>query len=232
MPRRSRIRLPGYPLHILQRGNDRKACFRSDADRVLYLALLEEHSKNEKCSVHAYVLMDNHVHLLVTPWEKQSASELMRKLGQHYAQHFNKVHKRTGALWEGRFKSFVVDSEGYLLRCYRYVERNPVRAGMVRRASEYPWSSYGINAEGKDSTLVEPHPKFLGLARDGATRRAVYRQLVNEDLSPQEIEIIRAAARSGFALGSAAFIDEVERATGRRAETIRKKKGRKPSGDA
>jgi putative transposase len=227
MPRHSRIRLPGYPLHIIQRGNNRGPCFVTPADRLLYLALLEELAGSEKCEVHAFVLMTNHVHLLLTPGEKESASELMRKLGQHYVQHFNHVHKRTGGLWEGRFKSCLVDDQSsYLLTCYRYIESNPVRAGMVRHPSDYPWSSYCVNAEGAPSTLIKPHRRFLALARDAATRRAAYRLLFN-DLPEHELDYIRAASNRGFALGTPSFIAEIERASGRRATGPRgrKKKG-------
>jgi putative transposase len=178
--------------------------------------------------VHAYVLMDNHVHLLLTPGERESASELMRKLGQHYVQHFNSVHKRTGGLWEGRFKSCLVDDQSaYLLNCYRYIELNPVRAGMVRAPADYHWSSHCANAEGAASTLIKPHRRFLGLASDAVTRRAVYRLLFNGMTCVRELEVIRDAVNRGFALGSAAFVAEIERATGRRATGPRgrKKKG-------
>lgn len=217
MPRHARIRLPGYPLHVMQRGNNRGLCFVGDADRMLYLSLLEEFAKQENCNVHAYVLMTNHVHVLATPNERNSMSEMMRRLGQKYAQHFNRVHKRTGGLWEGRFKSCVVDSQGYLLRCYRYVELNPVRAGMVRRPWEYLWSSHRVNARGESSTLIEPHRIYLALGRNPADRRTAYRNLFKDDPSDHEVHEIRSATRGGFALGSKEFVAEVEAACGRRA---------------
>ncbi len=224
MPRQPRLRLPGYPLHVIQRGNNRGACFVSDADRVLYLALLEELSKKENCRIHAYVLMTNHVHLLATPVERESMSELMRKLGQKYVQHFNRVHKRTGALWEGRFRSCLVDTETYLLRCHRYIELNPVRAGMVHRPAEYPWSSHRANARGEPSTLLEPHPAVLALGRNPASRRTAYRELFNEEPSATELAEIRSVSRGGFALGSRKFVAEVAKACGRRAQRARVKR--------
>ena len=221
MPRHARIRLPGYPLHVRQRGNNGSACFVTDADRVLYLALLDELSKKENCRIHAYVLMTNHVHLLATPVERESMSELMRKLGQKYVQHFNRVHKRTGTLWEGRFRSCLVDTETYLLRCHRYIELNPVRAGMARGPAEYAWSSHRANARGEPSTLLEAHPTVLALGRNPAARRTAYRELFREDLSNVELEEIRSASRGGFALGSKQFIAEIEKACGRRVERRR-----------
>ena len=150
-------------------------------------------------------------------------SELMRKLGQKYVQHFNRVHKRTGTLWEGRFRSFIVDSETYFLRCHRYIEMNPVRAGMVARPAEYGWSSYRANAQGEASSLLEAHPALIALGRDPATRRSEYRRLFKEEASAMELEQIRSASRSGFALGSKQFIAEVEHASGRRARPARVK---------
>ena len=164
MPRRSRIRLPGLPLHTVQRGVNRTACFLSDGDRMHYLDLLGRAAAGEGCSVHAYVLMSNHVHMLVSPSEPSSPSRMMKRLGEVYVAHFNKRHGRTGTLWEGRFKSSVVDSALYLLQCYRYIELNPVRAGMVTRPRDHPWSSYRANAEGAASILLTPHPEYIALA--------------------------------------------------------------------
>jgi putative transposase len=145
MPRHARLRIGGLPLHVIQRGVNRCACFGDESDYGVYLALLEELSTRYECAMHAYVLMTNHVHLLVTPPEPDGASKLMKHLGQRYVQYFNRRHKRTGSLWEGRFRSSLIDSEGYLMRCHRYVEMNPVRAGMVQRPSDYRWSSHGSN---------------------------------------------------------------------------------------
>jgi len=215
MPRHARFRLDGYPLHVIQRGNNRSACFLGDRDRIVYLAMLEELSKAHACPIHAYVLMSNHVHLLLTPEHASNVSEMMKDLGQRYVQYFNRANKRTGSLWEGRFRSSIVDTDAYLLRCYRYVELNPVRAGMVEHPSAYPWSSWGANAEGRDSTLVEPHPMYLALGPDAASRRRAYLELFVDCPPQREIDEIRSACQGGFALGRASFIAELERVLGR-----------------
>ena len=215
MPRHARFRLDGYPLHVIQRGNNRSACFLDDRDRILYLALLEELSRAHACPIHAYVLMGNHVHLLLTPEHASNVSALMKNLGQRYVQYFNRANKRTGSLWEGRFRSSIVDTEAYLLRCHRYVELNPVRAGMVEHPSAYPWSSYRVNGEGGDSALVEPHPMYLALGCDAASRRRAYCELFVDHPPQREIDEIRSACQGGFALGREAFIAELEGALGR-----------------
>jgi putative transposase len=196
---------------------NRSACFRQISDRELYLGLLAELSIETKCAIHAYVLMTNHVHLLLTPHEMESCSELMKHVGQRYAQHCNRTWGRTGPLFEGRFRSNIVDSVTYLLRCHRYIERNPVRAGMVRYPGEYPWSSFRTNAFGAPSHFVCPHHEYRALGPDDEVRTSAYRALFDAPEEASELECIRAAAMGGFALGSDAFIAEVERALGVRA---------------
>ena len=147
MPRRPRIALPGVPMHIVQRGNNRSACFHTSEDYTRYLRDLEDLAREFSCAIHAFALMTNHVHLLLTPQHTNGASFLMKHLGQRHAQHANRCYGRTGSLWEGRFRSCIVCDEAYVLRCYRYIELNPVRAGMVAHPREYPWSSYKANAE-------------------------------------------------------------------------------------
>jgi putative transposase len=151
MPRRARLSLPGIPWHIIQRGNNRAACFHAEEDYRLYLDYLKEFSAKFDCAVHAYVLMTNHVHLLLTPEHIDSAALLMKHLGQRYVQYVNRTYKRSGTLWEGRFRSCLTQSEQYVLACHRYIELNPVRAGMVKKPQDYPWSSYSANALGDES---------------------------------------------------------------------------------
>ncbi|HEX5130295.1 MAG TPA: transposase, partial [Usitatibacter sp.] len=158
--------LPGYPLHVIQRGHNRDTCFRSDAGRILYLGLLEESSKRQGCAVHAFVLMTNHVHLVVSPPEIPPFSKMMKDLNQGFAQFVNRRNNRCGSVWQGRPRALMIDSESYLLTCQRYVEDNPVRAGMVQSPWLYPWSSYSTNAVGRKSSLVTPHPIY---SRLGAT---------------------------------------------------------------
>jgi putative transposase len=176
MPRRARITMAGMPVHLIQRGNNRHACFFADEDHFCYLHHVKELADKFDCWVHAYVLMTNHVHLLVTPDSAQGISLLMKHLGQRYVQYINRSYRRNGTLWEGRFRSCIVQSEAYLLRCQRYIELNPVRADMVSHPRDYPWSSYRANAEGQPSSLVSPHALFENLGRTAQERRAAYRE--------------------------------------------------------
>jgi putative transposase len=216
MPRRPRLALAGVATHIIQRGNNRGACFFADEDYALYLHHLEELARLFGCAVHAYVLMTNHVHLLVTPKETDGASLLMKHLGQRYVQYVNRAYRRSGTLWEGRFRSCLAQSEAYVLACYRYVELNPVRADMAAHPREYRWSSYRSNAEDKSSDLITPHREYLRLAKDAAERRAAYRALFKSELDPETLKETREATNGGCALGGKRFLAQIEAAAGRR----------------
>ena len=231
MPRRSRLRLPDLPLHIVQRGVNRSACFTDDSDRARYLELLAGAAVDQRCSIHAYVLMGNHVHLLVTPRQAGSASKMMKQLGEIYVPGYNERHGRTGTLWEGRFKSAVVDSESYLLLCQRYIELNPVRAGMARHPRDYAWSSYLANAEGAASSLVVPHPAYLSLSGDDLERRVAYRRLFVGRVPASELQLMRVSINSGAPLGDRAFVEELERRTGRRLSQDKGGRPRKARGN-
>jgi putative transposase len=174
MPRRARLSVPGIPWHIIQRGNNRSPCFYAEDDYGLYLHYLGELSEKFGCAIHAYVLMTNHVHLLLTPEREDSAALLMKHLGQRYVQYINRTYQRSGTLWEGRFRSCLTQSEGYVLACYRYIELNPVRANMVRHPREYRWSSYRANAEGKLNTFTTPHDLYQRLGRSATGRQEAY----------------------------------------------------------
>jgi putative transposase len=224
MPRRSRCQIAGVPMHVIQRGNDRSPCFHSEPDRSLYLGVLRELCDLYECSVHAYVLMTNHVHLLATPDHSDSISLVMKHLGQRYVQYVNRRYARTGSLWEGRFRSSMVDSTGYFMLCQRYIELNPVRAGMVAQPQEYRWSSHGVNAFGHRSDLVVPRSEYLSLGDTDAERQRQYRKLFEVDLVDAELDAIRDAVNGGFALGGQPFVDSVEAQLGRRA--IRGRPGR------
>jgi len=187
-----------------------------------YLALLAEQSALHGCDVHAYVLMSNHVHLLVTPSSDHSVSRMMKAVGERYVRAFNKRHRRTGTLWEGRFKSTIVDSAKYLFTLYRYIEMNPVRAGLVSHPSQYAWSSYGVNANGEESKLITPHPLFLAIADDEMKRRGRYRAMFGEPLTEDELNDIRAALSGGFALGGAVHHGAIESHTGMRSQRKRR----------
>ena len=218
MPRRARLRVAGLPLHLIQRGNNRSACFYADEDYARYLHHLEELSRKFRCAVHAYVLMTNHVHLLLTPSRKDGPSLLMKHLGQRYVQYINKTYRRSGTLWEGRFRSSIVQTQGYLLRCYRYIELNPVRPGMVCHPRDYRWSSYRANAEGEASRLLRPHEEYLALGSQEHERLAAYRELFRFELDCKQLEEIRTAVNGGFALGNERFKTEVAEMLGRRVQ--------------
>ena len=181
MPRRARITLPDVPLHVIQRGNNRQACFQGEDDYRFYLDCLEASAAETGCAVHAYVLMTNHVHLLLTPASTDSAGRLMKRLGQRYVQHINRTYERSGTLWEGRFRSCIVQADAYLLACYRYIELNPVRARMVSHPGDYPpadnpGSSYPMNGRGAAEALVTPQRLYPALGDRAETRQAAYRK--------------------------------------------------------
>ena len=216
MPRRARLSVPGIPWHIIQRGNNRSACFYTDGDYSLYLHHLKELSAKFGCAIHAYALMTNHVHLLLTPEKEDSVALLMKHLGQRYVQYVNRTYRRSGTLWEGRFRSCLTQAEDYVLACYRYIELNPVRAGMVRHPREYPWSSYRANAEGHSNALIQPHDIYKRLGRSAASRREAYRMLVEARLEDEVLDKIRAATNGNYVLGTTRFQEEIGHKLGRR----------------
>lgn len=202
MPRTARAVVAGIALHVIQRGNNRGPCFFRESDRAVYLGYLRRFAPRCGCLVHAYCLMSNHVHLLVTPQTAGACGLMMKQLGQHYVQYVNRKHDRTGTLWEGRFRSCAAASERYVLACYRYIELNPVRAGIVARPDEYRWSSYCVNARDEYDGLLAPHPAYLGLADGDARRRIQYRGLFDPTLDPRLADEIRSATRNGRVLGA------------------------------
>ncbi len=210
MPRLPRLNPPGIPQHVIQRGNNRQACFAAKEDFVTYAHFLKKSSQQYKVKVHAWVLMTNHVHLLVTSENSNGISKMMQSIGRRYVQYFNYTYKRSGTLWEGRFKSCLIDSEQYLLDCYRYIELNPVRAGMVEGPGEYEWSSYRVNALGVESVLCTPHESYLALGANAVKRQQAYKALFRYHVDNAFIESLRAATKRGLALGSERFKDEVE----------------------
>ena len=200
MPRLARLIIPGVALHVIQRGHDRRACFREGTDRMVYLALLRDCLKKSGCALHAYCLMTNHVHLLLTPPDGKACATLTRNLGQRYVQYFNRRYGRTGTLWEGRPHSCLVDSARYVLATYRYIELNPVRAGMAATAATYEWSSHAANAGRVDDPAVSPHVEYAALGSDPHARRAAYEQLFRNGDDPQFLAEIRDATHGGYPL--------------------------------
>jgi putative transposase len=202
MPRPRRVVLPSVPLHIIQRGNNRIPCFASRNDYLAYLDMLRECAFDCGCAVHAYVLMSNHVHLLLSPDDDDGASTMMQRLGRRYVLYFNRRHARTGTLWEGRFRSSLVQDERYLMVCHRYIELNPVRACMVDSPSDYPWSSHRANAFGQQDSLLTPHSLYTRLGGDAMTRQAAYQHLFNEALSNETLDQLRQAGNGNRPLGA------------------------------
>lgn len=217
MPRQPRLDLAHIPQHIVQRGNDRQPCFFTDIDRVRYLQVLREIALREKCAVHAYVLMTNHVHLLMTPTATGQISRVMQSLGRRYVRYVNDRYRRTGTLWEGRYKSSLVDRDTHLLHCYRYIELNPMRARMTADPIDYPWSSHACNAFGRDDPLVHPHANYLALGNTRSERCAAYRTLAMEALSEDDLNTIRAHLQRQHALGTDRFRAAIEAQLQRRA---------------
>ena len=215
MPRKPRMYLAGVPCHVVQRGNNRDACFFADNDYRFYLDVLGDACRRYQVDVHAYVLMTNHVHLLVTPRTVEGVSRVMQSLGRRYVQYVNKAYRRCGTLWESRHKASLVDAEEYLLACYRYVELNPVAAGMVNHPGDYRWSSFASNAWGRHDGLVCPHPLYLALGEDVSSRQACYRALFASHLSKDLVQDIRTALDFSMPLGNERFRQQIERALGR-----------------
>lgn len=216
MPRRPRVMLPNVPLHIIQRGNNRQPCFVAEEDYRFYLDWLQDYAAKAGCHVHAFVLMTNHVHLLLSADSSDGAGMLMKALGQRYVQYFNRIYRRSGTLWEGRFRSCLTQEEDYLLACMRYIELNPLRAGMVEHPADYRWSSYRANAQGEASALIQPHSLYLSLGSDAAARQEAYRALFRHELAPDLVDKIRQAANGNVVLGDSRFGDEIARVLGRR----------------
>jgi len=210
MPRRARMYLPNFTYHIVQRGNNHQACFFAKDDYLYYLERLRCIMPRYGVKLHAYCLMTNHIHLLMTPKLETSISDTLRVVGSSYAQYINKTYRRTGTLWEGRHKASAVESESYLLRCYRYIELNPVNANMVESPEEYRWSSYHSNAWGDASTIVTPHLEYLSLGKDTESRCFHYRELFKVDLSQQDLHSFKKAAHYSVPVGSDRFVEQIK----------------------
>ena len=216
MPRRARLILPEIPLHIIQRGNNRAVCFHAEEDFLFYLDWLARAAHDTGCSVHAYCLMSNHVHLLLSAATPESPGALMKMLGQRYVQYVNRTYRRSGTLWEGRFRSCLLQEEGYLLECHRYIELNPVRAAMVEHPAHYRWSSYRANAQGEASPFLKPHGLYTALEKTPEARQAAYRELFRYQLDPGLVDQLRSATNGNYALGNERFLSEMTAALGRR----------------
>ncbi|MFN3710323.1 MAG: transposase [Alishewanella aestuarii] len=209
MPRQPRFSLSGYAQHIIQRGNNRQVCFFTRQDYSVYLERLQHYAQQHQVAIHAFVLMTNHVHLLATPQIDNGLSLMMQDLGRYYVRYVNKSYGRTGTLWEGRYKATLVDNDRYALAVSRYIELNPVRAGMVDHPAAYPWSSYQANALGKAIQLWQPLPAYLALGTNEAERQQSYRDLFDKPFSDKVLAEIRLASQGEWVLGTERFKQQI-----------------------
>ena len=217
MARKPRFTLPGVPQHVIQRGHNREPCFYSKKDNRRYLDNLHEAATKNNVAIHAYVLMTNHVHLLLTPAHEHGITHMMQDTGRKYVRYINNTYRRTGSLWEGRYKACLIDSEAYLLTCMRYIEMNPVRAGMVAHPGDYRWSSYRSNAGNKNNPILDLHPIYKRLANNVEQQQHVYRELFNNDLDKAELHVIREVLNQELVLGREDFKDKIEQITKRQS---------------
>ncbi len=215
MARPTRIELPGVAQHVRQRGNNRMPCFLDDNDRRNYLELLHKALLETRCQLHAYVLMDNHAHLLVTSPEAGATGRMMQALGRRYVRLFNARHQRTGTLWEGRYKACLVDGEQYLLRCVRYIDLNPVRARLTDDPCRFRWSSCAALCGLRPDRLLTLHPAQLALGNTSTSRAAAYRAMLDEAVTDTELDAIRSYLQQQRAWGRDDFRRMVEARTDR-----------------
>lgn len=216
MARLPRLTLPGYPHHVIQRGNNRQSIFATPQDHQILLDLLADSAKRFEVDVHAYVLMDNHFHLVLTPRTAEGLPLMMQAVGRRYVRYFNDAQGRTGTLWEGRYRSTVIDAEQYLLACMTYLDLNPVRAGGVVQAADYPWSSYGHYTGQRIDKLITPHPLFWELGNTPFAREAAYAERVQVGINLVQQAALTDAVLSGWALGNADFVESLQKKTTRR----------------
>ena len=216
MARLPRLTLAGYPHHIILRGNNRQAIFMDSADHQRMLALLQNHAKEQGVQVHAYVLMSNHLHLLLTPSQNDSLPKMMQAVGRSYVLYFNKRLTRSGTLWEGRYRSALIQTERYLLACMAYIDLNPVRAGMVAQAADYPWSSHGHYIGRQSEAWLTPHPLYWEMGNTPFAREAAYAAMVNAGVNQTQQQALTSSALSGWALGEESFVIGLQKQTARR----------------
>jgi putative transposase len=230
MPRQPRPDLAGIPQHVVQRGNDRQPCFFSDADCLRYLTNLREAALRYGVAIHAYVLMTNHVHLLASPGTEGAVSRMMQCLGRHYVPYINIRYRRTGTLWEGRYRSCLVDDGDYLWSCQRYIELNPVRAAIVAAPGDYRWSSHRANADGADDVVLTPHEAYRRLGATPGERQAAYRGLFENAIPEERLRQIREHLRQQRAFGGSRFQQQIEATLGRSMETRGRGRPANPQG--
>jgi putative transposase len=230
MARLPRLTVPGYPHHLIQRGNNRQAIFAGSSDYEMLLSLLDEHARKAGVAIHAYVLMSNHFHLLATPETVEAIPQMMQAVGRRYVRYFNQRQGRSGTLWEGRYKSTLIQAERYLLACMVYIDLNPVRAGIAIDPSEYPWSSHAHYIGRRNDKLLSPHPLYWDLGNTPFARDAAYADLVQSGISVQQQRALTDSALRGWALGEADYVADLQKRTQRRVSRGQAGRPRLPQG--
>ena len=230
MARLPRLTFAGYPHHIILRGNNRQAIFMDSADFQRMLALLQNHAKERDVQVHSYVLMSNHLHLLLTPLQNDSLPKMMQAVGRTYVLYFNKRHGRSGTLWEGRYRSALIQTERYFLACMAYIDLNPVRAGMVAQAADYPWSSHGHYIGRQNEAWLTPHPMYWEMGNTPFAREAAYAAMIQAGVNQEQQQALTSSALSGWALGEKSFVQGLQKQTSRRVNPAKAGRpfGKKP----
>jgi putative transposase len=221
MARLPRLTLPGYPHHVIQRGNNRQVIFKTAADYQHILNLLDDNAKKFAVDVHAYVLMSNHFHLLATPQTDTGLPQMMQAVGRSYVRYFNDLQTRTGSLWEGRYRSTLIQTDRYLLACMAYMDLNPVRAAMAACALDYPWSSHGFYVGMRSDKLITPHALVWDLANTPFGREAAYAELVQAGISTDQQAELTRSALAGWALGEPDFVEDLQKRTERRVNKVK-----------
>ena len=216
MARLPRLSLPGYPHHVMQRGNNRQPIFKDAANYSYFLDLLDDNARKFELSIHAYVLMGNHFHILATPQTADGLPQMMQAVGRSYVRYFNDLQGRSGTLWEGRYRSTLIQTDRYLFTCMAYLDLNPVRASLVAEPKDYPWSSYGHYAGLRTDKLISPHPLFWSLGNTPFSREAAYAEMVRAGITADEQVLLTQSLLSGWALGEAGFVANLQSKTGRR----------------
>ncbi len=227
MARKPRLRLPDIPQHVVQRGNNRQQCFFQDDDFAFYLECLRVAAQQHCCELHAYALMPNHVHLLATPRHPEGVGLMMQAIGRRYVRYVNRVHRRSGTLWEGRYRASAVEAANYFLACARFIELNPVRAGLVATPAAYRWTSYHANALGEPDSALTPHPSFNSLGRGAEARQRAWRNQLTQPLSDELMRELRRASDYDTILGSEGFKVALEQQVGYRLRPGRRGRPRK-----
>ena len=224
MPRPPRVVIEGYPHHVILRGNNKSAIFYADKDRRFFITCLKEAKEKTNSKVYAYCLMTNHAHLIIEPSTIEGLARLIQSLGRRYVQYINKSYKRTGTLWEGRFKSSVISKDKYLLTCIRYIELNPVRAKVVQRPEDYPWSSFGFRAEGRHDSLLDRDPVYNGLSKTDKERQLRYKKWFLQTISDEELYFIRSTTQKGGVICCKESVTKISKLIGR--DVVLKERGR------